>query len=81
MNNTLLPIGSIIVVKNTEVMICAYFNKDSLINDEKYDYACCLYPNGMGKDAILVKKEDIQKVIFIGYHDDKFLAFKEMMEK
>lgn len=77
--NTLLPIGSIISVKGVELMICAYFKENVTINNQKYDYACCIYPDGLGKNAIIVKKEEVQKVIFIGYHNAKFNALKEKM--
>lgn len=81
MKKQLLPIGSIITVNGQDVMICAYFQKDALINNEKYDYACCLYPSGMGKEAILVKKEQIEKLVFVGFQDSRFVDFKEKMEK
>ena len=79
MKNTLLPIGSIISVKGVELMICAYFKANVTVNNQKYDYACCVYHDGLGKDAIIVKKEEIQKVIFIGYHNAKFNVLKEKM--
>lgn len=76
MKNEILPIGSIITVNNADLMICAYFKKNAKINNEQYDYACCLYPSGLGKDAILVKKENIDRVKFIGYQDGTFVQFK-----
>lgn len=79
MKNELLPIGSIITVNNVDVMICAYFKPDAKINGEGYDYACCIYPSGMGKDAVLVKKENIERVKFIGFQDGRFAEFKHQM--
>ena len=76
MKNEILPIGSIITVGDTDLMICAYFKKDAEYNGKKYDYACCQYPNGLGKEAALVKKEDIIRVKFIGFQDGKFVEFK-----
>ncbi len=81
MKNELLPIGSIITVENQDLMICAYFKKNTEINDKKCDYACCLYPIGMGKEAILVEKSQIQRVKFIGFQDNRFVEFKNRMEQ
>lgn len=60
-------------------MICAYFNKDAKINGEKYDYACCLYPFGMSKEAILIKKDQIERIKFIGFQDNRFVEFRKKM--
>lgn len=79
-NNNILPIGSIITVAENDVMICSYFKKGKKINGEEYDYACCLYPSGLDKNAILVKKENIQRVKFIGFQDNRFVEFKKQME-
>ncbi len=79
MKNDILPIGSIVTAAGQDIMICAYINKGSLINNEQYDYACCLYPNGMSKDAILIKKEQIQRVKFVGFQDGRFVEFKNKL--
>ena len=54
--NDILPIGSIIRVDGMDLMICSYLKKDSIINNEHYDYACCKYPEGIKENAILIKK-------------------------
>ena len=79
MKDRLLPIGSIITVGGKDMMICAYFQKGAKINNEEYDYACCLYPTGMGPDALLVKKEQIEKVKFIGFQDLRFVELKKTL--
>lgn len=81
MKDELLPIGSIIEVDNEKLMICAYVIKGSLIEGEQYDYACCKYPGGLSKDAVLVKKSQIKRVKFIGYQDDTFFEMKASMEE
>jgi len=81
-NNKLLPIGSIIKVQKSDVylMIYGYVNSKKKIENDYYDYFCCIYPAGInGKDSILVKKEKIDKVIFIGYQDTKFENFIELL--
>ena len=72
MKNELLPIGSVIAIKEAELMICGYFKKDA----SKYDYVCCIYPSGMGPEAIFVKKEIIERVKFIGYQNGNYVEFK-----
>ena len=70
MNNKILPIGSIIKMHDN----------DKKIENDTYDYFCCIYPTGInGKEAILVKKEKIEKVIFIGYQDPKFVEFVKLL--
>ena len=75
----ILPIGSIIKVGGQDLMICAYLKKGAKINNDEFDYACCLYPTGMGQDAILVKKEQIEKVVFIGFQDLRFVELKKQL--
>lgn len=77
MNNQLLPIGSIIKIDSQYLMICGYFQNNIKINNERYDYACCIYPNGIGKKVFTVKKENIQDIIFIGFQDGSFTEFKK----
>lgn len=81
MKNELLPIGSIIRVSNEDLMICSYFDKTKIINNEKYDYICCKYPIGIGKEMALVKKDNIEKIIFIGFQDNRFVELKKEWEK
>ena len=76
MKNEILPIGSIVRISGQDVMICAYVNKGAIINGETYDYAGCLYPIGMTKDAVMIKKEKIEKVVFIGFQDQRFAELK-----
>ncbi|MBR2827865.1 MAG: DUF4176 domain-containing protein [Bacilli bacterium] len=81
MKSKLLPIGSVLTVKGQDVMICAYLNPKLAINNDYFDYACCLYPNGMSNETIVVKKEDIERIKFIGFQDARFEKMKELMEK
>lgn len=76
----LLPVGSIIEVKKQTLMICGYFTKDEIINNEHYDYMCCDYPTGVGEKVALIKKQDITKVIFTGFQAPGFLKLKEEMD-
>jgi len=79
MKNELLPIGSIVTVGGQDIMICAYFQKGAKVNDQEFDYACCLYPVGMGPDALLIKKEQIEKIKFVGFQDLRFVELKKKL--
>ena len=46
-----------------------------------FDYACCLYPVGLSKEAILVKKDQIRRVKFIGFQDSRFVDLKKELVK
>ncbi len=80
MKNMLLPIGTVILFESRELMICSYIKKDAIVNGDHYDYACCLYPQGVSNDAILIKKEQIEKILFIGYQGATFEQFKVDLE-
>ena len=82
MNNKILPIGSIIKMYDSDLffMIYGYVDRSKKIEDDYYDYFCCIYPAGVnGKETILVQKEKIEKVIFIGYQDPKFVDFAKLL--
>ena len=80
MKNELLPIGSVVEVEKQNLMICSYVKKGKELNGKKYDYACCLFPFGMGANAILINKEQIKRVVFVGLQNNDFLKLKKMME-
>jgi len=81
LKNSILPIGSIVRVKGQDLMICAYLKKDAVINNETYDYVCCVYPFGLDKNSILIKTEQIDRVIFIGFQDNRFVELKNKMRE
>ena len=81
MKNDILPIGSIITADGKDLMICAYIKKDALVDNKHFDYACCLYPVGLSKEAILVKKDQIRRVKFIGFQDSRFVDLKKELVK
>lgn len=84
MKNQILPIGSIIKMKNSDLnfMIYGYVDKNKKVEDNYYDYFCCIYPTGInGKDAILIQKDKIEKVIFIGYQNTEFNDFVDLLNE
>ena len=73
--NDFLPIGSVVLLKNSPNMIMIIGYLMSSINGEKdnrqYDYCGCMYPNGMSKDNYyMFNRKAILKVYFKGYTDE-----------
>ena len=67
MNNKLLGIGSVVLLKNIQVMIIGYLGQQAN-KDETYDYIGVLYPLGFAPSKLIFfNKEEIEKIIFIGY--------------
>lgn len=80
----LLPLGSIVVLKNG-------FKKLMIIgrkilqgkNENIYDYLGCLYPEGDIGDEykFIFNNEDVDKIIFKGYEDEEEKMFKEALNQ
>lgn len=72
MEKEILPIGTVVLLKNAEkrIIITGYYpiEKDS---GKTYDYCACLYPEGIidFEKSLLFNKEDIQNIYFLGYSD------------
>lgn len=83
----LLPIGSIVVLKNGKKRLMIFGVKQTDNNTQKeYDYIGVLYPEGnMGElGHYLFQHEDIESIFFRGYEDqdrdvfiDKLARFYE----
>ena len=76
MNKKYLPIGSIVKLKNKDVliMVTGYYSVEYEKNVMIYDYSGCLYPEGlMVKNGICsFNHSDIDNVIFKGYESDSY---------
>lgn len=70
MNNQLLPIGSVVLLKGgtKELMINGYLPVDKNTG-EIYEYSACLFPEGLllVDEIALIKADAIEKVLFKGY--------------
>lgn len=83
----LLPIGSVVLLKNTgkKIMIIGFCQKkiEEKELDKIWDYAGCLYPEGyMSPDTMyLFDHEEIDKIYSLGYRDDEQFAFQEKLQK
>ena len=79
MYENLLPVGSVVLLKNGEkrVMICGRVITRAG-EDTIYDYAACLYPEGIiGSDNLFFfNRDDIEVIFFIGFQDPEEFKFR-----
>ena len=82
--NKFLPIGSVVMLKNTKkpLMIMGYlqsFNVDSVV----FDYIGCLFPEGvlLSNKNPLFNHNDIDTVIYRGYVNDDTVLFHALLKK
>ncbi|MEC5240206.1 MULTISPECIES: DUF4176 domain-containing protein [Bacillus] len=81
MNSQLLPIGSIVILKEGTKKLMIFGRKQQVETDEvrKFDYMGCLYPEGyINPDfTCLFNHDDIQEVVSTGYEDQDEHTFQE----
>ena len=67
MDDNSLPIGSVIKINNKEGKY-VITSKNVYLDNNKYDYACLLYPFGYigNEDFIYINKEDVYLVYHLG---------------
>lgn len=84
MLNGLLPIGTVVLLKdsNKRIMIMGVVQKQK-DKDKIWDYVAVLYPEGfMGADkTFLFNGDQIEKIYALGYQDDEQFEFKERADK
>ena len=77
--NDLLPIGSIVLLKDGEkrLMVCGVRQTNENGDGQEYDYLGVLYPEGhIGEQfQYLFNHEDIKEIVFRGYEDAEREAF------
>jgi hypothetical protein len=80
----LLPIGSVVLLKEGEKRLMIYGIKQVYGEDNQiYDYIGCLYPEGnIGEEYnYLFNHEDIERVDFVGFVDAEFQLFRQQLAK
>lgn len=82
MNNSYLPIGSIVNLKGgtKKIMITGF----CCFSDNKmYDYTGCLYPEGYIslKKMLVFNSDQIEKIHYIGPSNDEEKHFKQELNK
>ncbi|MBQ3940412.1 MAG: DUF4176 domain-containing protein [Oscillospiraceae bacterium] len=80
MNKGLLPIGSVVLLKEGEkrIMITGRIVTRSG-DDTIYDYAGCYYPEGIGgtESTFFFNHAAIDRLFFVGFQDEEELQFRE----
>lgn len=77
-----LPIGSVVLLKNSQKRIMIVGVKQKQVDSEKvWDYRACLYPEGiLNPDRLyLFDSEQIERLYFIGFQDGEGLAFLDKL--
>lgn len=80
--NDLLPVGSIVRLKNGIKKIMIFGVKQQSEDHVEYDYIAVLYPEGnLGqKGKFLFNHEDIEEVVFRGFEDDERTDFIKLLD-
>ena len=84
MKDNLLPIGSVVLLKDASkrIMVCGFCCKAAKDDGKIYDYVGCLYPEGFisSNKNLLFNHEQIGEVINLGYSDEEEKKFKEKLK-
>ncbi len=73
-----LPIGSVVLLKESQKRIMIVGIKQKQMNSDKiWDYSACLYPEGvLDPDKLfLFDTEQIERLYFVGFQDGEGIAF------
>lgn len=79
-----LPVGSIIELKNNSRFMVIGYNSNENSSEKSYDYICCLPHVGIKReksnlkkdvDYFIINRNEIYNVLFIGYCDDDFTKY------
>lgn len=81
----LLPIGSVVLLKNStkKIMIIGVLQKQIKEGTEViWDYSACFYPEGYmsPEKTFLFNNDQIDKIYAFGYQDDEQFSFKEQID-
>jgi hypothetical protein len=80
--SALLPLGSIVLLKNGSKRIMIYGRKQmELKTKEIYDYIACLYPEGNINEeyTFLFNHDDIKDIVYRGFSDIDEEVFLEYL--
>lgn len=82
--NTILPIGSVVLLKNATkpIMIFGYMQKSAVVPDQMADYIGVPYPEGNLdiRAQFGFQMTDIAKVLFEGYRDESFKPWEDLLK-
>lgn len=80
----LLPIGSVVLLKEGEKRLMIYGIKQTeLESNQEFDYIGVIYPEGYLGDVgvFLFNHEDIKKVYFLGMNDMERQTFMDRLDE
>lgn len=84
MKNGLLPIGSVVLLKNgtKRVMIIGVCQMETGEEKKLWDYVGCAYPEGFigGNRNFLFNEDQVERLYAIGYQDEEQFAFRLQAE-
>lgn len=78
MKKKYLPIGSVVLLKDSQKRIMIVGVKQKQVDADKiWDYSACLYPEGIidPDKLFLFDTEQIERLYFVGMQDSEGLAF------
>jgi len=78
MENTLLPVGSVVLLKDGKKRLMIYGLLQMRNSDKKiYDYLGCYYPEGYisQEHSFLFNADDIEEVSYVGFVDSEYQVF------
>ncbi len=80
MYEKLLPIGSVVLLKNADKRLMIIGRLQTVRGDDRiFDYSACYYPEGMLSNDTIVffNDDDIDTLFFVGFQDPEELRFRE----
>jgi len=79
----LLPIGSVVLLKEGKKRLMIYGINQKTENGDVYDYLGCLYPEGniSPEYTYLFNKDAIEAVFFLGFVDPEFSACRNKLQE
>lgn len=84
MFNGVLPIGSVVLLKNStkKLMIIGFAQVAADDPNRIYDYVGCVFPEGfLGPDqTFLFDSHQIEKIYAVGYQDEEQMQFKTRVD-
>ena len=79
----LLPIGSIVLLKESSKRLMIYGRLQRELDGERiWDYIACLYPEGnINPDhSFLFDHDQIDNIFFLGFQDEEEIKFQQYMQ-
>ena len=85
MKNDILPLGSIVILKNGVQKLLIIARAINVKNNNKqyfFDYGAVAYPDGLiGDQMAYFNADSVNKVVFEGYSDEADESMKDMIRQ